>query len=42
MNRNKKTESFKGFPKTGKFSKTSLNDMRKAGRDAFLALINLP
>jgi len=38
MNRNKKTESFAGIRKAGRFAKTSLNDMRKAGRKAWKAL----
>lgn len=39
MNRNKKTESFTSLRKSGRFAKTSLNDMRKAGRDARKALL---
>ncbi len=36
MNRNKKTESFKGIKKRkgDRFAKTSLNDMRTAGKEA--------
>ena len=41
MNRNKKTESLAGIRKAGKFAKTSLNDMRKAGREARKALTNI-
>lgn len=32
--RSKKTESLMQIPKSGRFAKTSLNDMRKAGREA--------
>lgn len=39
--RTKKTESFSGLCKSDKFSKTSLNDMRKAGRKARKALTNI-
>ena len=36
--RTKKTESFAGVRKSGRFAKTSLNDMRQAGRKAKKAL----
>jgi hypothetical protein len=39
MNRIIKTESFKSIRKCGRFAKTSLNDMRRAGRAARKALL---
>ena len=39
--RSKKTESFARMPKSGNFAKTSLNDMRKAGRQARKAITNI-
>jgi hypothetical protein len=36
--RTQKTESFASLRKSGRFAKTSLNDMRKAGREARKAL----
>lgn len=41
IDRNVKTESFKGLVKNGSFSMTSLNDMKKAGELAGKALMNI-
>jgi hypothetical protein len=41
IDRNVKTESFKGLLKNSSFSMTSLNDMKKAGELAGKALKNI-
>jgi hypothetical protein len=41
VKRNVKTESFKNLPKSGRFAKTSINDIRKAGERAGEALKNM-
>ena len=41
IDRNVKTESFKGLLKNSSFSMTSLNDMKKAGELADKALKNI-